>query len=55
MFGLFHGNPGLRVLTFFTGFGLSIGRVGGLTYKGNFKLYNMISGWVKWPYIVMKY
>ena len=55
MFGLFHGNPGLRVLAFFTGFGLGIGRVGGLTYKRIFKLYIMISGCVKWPYIVIKY
>ena len=54
MFGVTHGNPGLRVLTFFTGYGLSIRDVGGLTYKRTFKQYNMISGCVQWPYIVIK-
>ena len=37
MYGLYHGNPASRVLTFLVGFGLSIRGAGGHTCKGNFE------------------
>ena len=37
MYGLHHGNPGLRVLFFVGGYGLSNEGVDGHTWKGNFK------------------
>ena len=50
MYGLCHENPGLRVLVFFVGYGLSNRVVGGHTCRGNFKHYNIIPGFLIWSF-----
>ena len=49
MYGLYHGDPGSRVLTILVGYAVSNRGVGGHTSMGSFEFYNVFPGFIMWP------